>query len=587
MAIATRRTLLLYVNHIRVSSNAHTFLPHTPTIRQSESIARPWIARQRDIRYFTTSSSKWREVLSQQEIGNSQQPVIDRTRSKLFKDADEAVADLKSGSTILSAGFGLCGTAETIIHAIYKRGIDSINNLTAISNNAGASGDGGLSPLTRSGQITRCILSYLGNNKPLEQKYLSGNIAIELCPQGTLAERLRAGGSGIPAFYTPTGVHTYIQTGEIPTRLGPVDPETKKSNVLEPGRPRETRIFNGRTYVMETALTGDVAILRAWKVDGAGNCQFRYTTKAFGPVMAKAARLTIVEAENIVPTGSMDPNDIHLPGIFVDRIVPATVDKKLEIKKTRPANSEFDTGNTPNSASTKSDALIRRDRIARRAAKELQHGMYVNLGVGMPTLAPSFLPEDVKVWIQSENGILGMGPYPLESEVDPDIVNAGKETVTLVPGASTFDSSESFGMIRGGHVDVSILGALQVSAAGDLANYMIPGKVFKGMGGAMDLVSNPGKTKIVVTTDHVDKFGKPKIVEKCELPVTGARVVSTIITDLCVFQVDRQKGVLTLTEVAPGVTVDEVKAKTGAKFAIAEDRMRGHILEVKQTPADG
>jgi 3-oxoacid CoA-transferase len=285
--------------------------------------------------------------------------------------------------------------------------------------------------------------------------------------------------------------------------------------------------------------------------------------------MAKAARLTIVEAENIVPLGSIDPNDIHLPGIYVDRIVPATVEKKLEIKKLRSSDNGDEASST--ASSEKSEALIRRDRIAKRAARELKHGMYVNLGVGMPTLAPSFLPSDVKVWIQSENGILGMGPYPTEAEVDPDIVNAGKETVTLLPGASTFDSSESFGMIRGGHVDVSILGALQVSSAGDLANYMIPGKVFKGMGGAMDLVSNPGLTKIVVTTDHVDKYGKSKIVENCSLPLTGARVVSTIITDLCVFQVDRDMGTLTLTELAEGVSVEDVKAKTDAKFAVADD----------------
>ncbi|KIW52299.1 hypothetical protein PV05_07947 [Exophiala xenobiotica] len=564
--MATRRTLLLCVNDIKTAScsNVNTLLPRRLLVRQSN--IRPCVSRQRDVRYFSSSRLRWHEA--------GDQPVIDRTRSKVFKDADEAVADLKSGSTLFSAGFGLCGTAETIIAAIHRRGVDSLNNLTAVSNNAGAAGAGGLSPLTQSGQITRCILSYLGSNKKLEQKYLTGKIAIELCPQGTLAERIRAGGSGIPAFYTPTGVHTLIQTGEIPTRLGPADSETKKSVVLEGGKPRETRIFNGRTYVMETALTGDVAIIRAWKVDEAGNCQFRYTTKAFGPIMAKAARLTIVEAENIVPIGSIDPNDVHLPGIFVDRIVPATVEKKLEIKKTRPSGN--DSGyESEASASSKSDAkpeaLVRRDRIARRAAKELKHGMYVNLGVGMPTLAPSFLPSDVKVWIQSENGILGMGAYPTEEEVDPDIINAGKETVTLVPGASTFDSSESFGMIRGGHVDVSILGALQVSAAGDLANYMIPGKVFKGMGGAMDLVSNPDQTKIVVTTDHVDKYGKSKIVENCSLPLTGARVVSTIITDLCVFQVDRAMGTLTLTELAPGVTVDEIKEKTDANFAVAEN----------------
>jgi 3-oxoacid CoA-transferase len=279
--------------------------------------------------------------------------------------------------------------------------------------------------------------------------------------------------------------------------------------------------------------------------------------------MAKAAKVTIVEAENIVPVGSIDPNDIHLPGIFIDRIVPATAQKFVELKKLRPTEN---TGST----TKKTEATARRDRIARRTAKELKHGYYVNLGVGIPTLAPSFLAPETNVWIQSENGILGMGPYPTEDEVDPDIINAGKETVTLVPGASTFDSAESFGMIRGGHVDVSILGALQVSANGDLANYMIPGKVFKGMGGAMDLISNPDETKIVVATEHVAKDGSPKIVELCSLPLTGARVVSTIITDLCVFQVNRAEGGLVLTELAPGVDVEEVRSKTGAKFAVAD-----------------
>lgn len=569
--MTARRAVLLCVNDARAGALANVGNFIALKRRPTELIFKASPLRRQEARWFSSSQCRWGEVV-EQESGKSQ-PVVDRQRSKIFHDADEAVADLQSGSTIFSAGFGLCGTAETIITAIHKRG-DSLNQLTAVSNNAGASGAGGLSPLTRSGQINRCILSYLGNNKALEQKYLSGNIAIELCPQGSLAERIRAGGAGIPAFYTPTGVATFIQTGGIPTRLGPMDPKTKKSAVLESGTPRETRIFNGKTYVMETALTGDVAILRAWKVDAAGNCQFRYTTKAFGTIMAKAARLTIVEAENIVPVGSIDANDVHLPGIYVDRIVPATVEKTIELKKTRSVDSGFESDSSAASnsttSSTKSEALVRRDRIARRAAKELKHGMYVNLGVGMPTLAPSFLPDDVKVWIQSENGILGMGPYPTEEEVDPDIVNAGKETVTLVPGASTFDSAESFGMIRGGHVDVSILGALQVSATGDLANYMIPGKVFKGMGGAMDLVSNPNLTKIVVTTDHVDKYGKSKIVEKCSLPLTGANVVSTIITDRCVFEVDRVRGGLTLTELAPGVSVEDIRASTDASFAVAE-----------------
>ncbi|KAF4215776.1 hypothetical protein CNMCM5878_007765 [Aspergillus fumigatiaffinis] len=492
------------------------------------------------------------------EVQQTLAPKIERGASKLFRNADEAVADLKSGSTILSSGFGLCGVADTLLSAINRRGVENLHSLTAVSNNAGAPGRGGLSTLTQAGQVDRLILSYLGNNKALEKKYLTGKIAIELCPQGTLAERLRAGGAGIPAFFTPTGAHTLLQAGEIPVRLD------ESGKVLERGTPRETRIFNGKTYLMETALTGDVAILRAWKADEAGNCVFRYTTKAFGPIMAKAATLTIVEAENIVPVGSIDPNDVDLPGIFVDRVVPATAEKHIEIKKLRSPENE-DAGK-----SSRDPDMLQRNRIARRAAKELKQGYYVNLGVGIPTLAPSFLPEGVKVWVQSENGILGMGPYPTEDEVDPDIINAGKETVTLMPGAATFDSTESFGMIRGGHVDVSILGALQVSAKGDLANYMIPGKVFKGMGGAMDLISNPDQTKIIVATSHNAKDGSPKVVADCSLPLTGANCVSTIITELCVFQVDRSKGELLLTELAPGVEVEEVRSKTGANFAVAE-----------------
>ncbi|KAI3396072.1 hypothetical protein diail_489 [Diaporthe ilicicola] len=515
-------------------------------------------------RRLFSSSTVRRSAGSSAQESESKAPAPTRGASKLYPDADAAVADVKSGSVILSSGFGLCGVAETIITALHRRGKDSLHSLTAVSNNAGVEGKGGLSVLTKEGQVDRLVLSYLGSNKVLEKKYLTGDIAIELCPQGTLAERIRSAGAGIPAFFTATGAHSLLQDGKIPVRL------SSSGKVLEGGRPRETRIFGGKTYLMETALPGDVAILRAWKADKAGNCVFRYTTKAFGPIMAKAARLTIVEAEHIVETGEIDPNDVDLPGIFVDRIVPATAEKQIDILKLREEENGGSAGGGAGKAAS-NPAQEKRNRIARRAAKELKDGFYVNLGVGLPTLAPSFVPEGRKVWLQSENGILGMGPYPTKDEVDPDIINAGKETVTLLPGAATFDSSESFAMIRGGHVDVSILGALQVSASGDLANFMIPGKVFKGMGGAMDLVSNPDKTKIVVTTEHVAKDGGSKVVQLCTLPLTGAQVVSTIITDLCVFQVDRDAGVLTLTEIAPGVEVDEVRAKTDAKFVVADD----------------
>ncbi|KAL7806654.1 hypothetical protein V8C26DRAFT_439856 [Trichoderma gracile] len=507
-------------------------------------------------RAHAASSAPRSRFLSTTAFRFSQQQSQVRPKSKVVDSADEAVADIKSGSVLLSSGFGLCGIAETLIQALHRRGRESLHSLTAVSNNAGLEGRGGLSHLTESGQINNLILSYTGGNKVLEKGYIDGELAVELCPQGTLAERLRAAGAGIPAFYTPTGAHTLLQEGQIPIRNNP-----SGGAPLENGHRRETRSFNGKLYLMETALPGDVAILRAYKADTAGNCVFRRTTRAFGPLMAKAAKLAIVEAEHIVPVGEIDPDDVHLPGIYVDRVVQATVEKQVETLKLREEQG----------ADVAKKGSERKRTIAKRAAKELQEGYYVNLGVGIPTMAANYIPKERTVWLQSENGLLGMGPHPTPEEVDADLVNAGKETVTFVPGASTFDSSESFGMIRGGHVDVSILGALQVSQAGDLANFMIPGKLFKGMGGAMDLVANPENTKVIVATEHLCKDGSSKIVKQCSLPLTGARCVSTIITDLCVFQVDREKGTLTLTELAPGVTVDEVKSKTAAPFSVADN----------------
>ncbi|KAK7931974.1 hypothetical protein PG985_002686 [Apiospora marii] len=452
--------------------------------------------------------------------------------NKVYPSATEALKDMKSNATLLCGGFGLCGVPDTLINEVLAK--PEITGLTAVSNNAGTD-TSGLGQLLKSKQIRKMVASYIGENKTFETMYLTGQVELELTPQGTLAERCAAGGKGIPAFYTPAAFGTVVQTGDLPLK------NKSDGTPDQYSYPKDVKVFNGKSYLLEESIAGDYAFVKAYKADKLGNAQFRLAANNFNGAMGRNAKMTIVEAEHIVEPGEIPPEAVHLPGIYVKRVIQSTTEKNIEKYTWAKDESDPDAKKALGSG----DTAAKRERIVRRAAKEFKNGMYANLGIGMPMLAPSFGLEDA------------------------DLINAGKETVTLKPGAAVFGSEESFGMIRSGRINLTILGAMQVSGTGDLANWMLPGKV-KGFGGAMDLVSNPSATKVVVTMEHTDKKGTPKIVKQCAFPLTGRACVSRIITELGVFDVDFAHG-LTLIEIADGVTVEEIKAKTEAPFTVADD----------------
>ena len=380
-----------------------------------------------------------------------------------------------------------------------------------ISNNAGID-ELGLGQLLKTRQIRKMISSYVGENKEFERQYLTGEIEIEFNPQGTLAERIRAGGAGIYGFYTRTGAGTQVAEG------------------------KETRVVDGDTYVLETGLTADLAIVKAWKGDTEGNLVYRKTARNFNPMMATAGRVTVAEVEQLVEVGTLDPDQIHTPGIFVQRIVQGTDYQQAD--------------RTAHRAQAEQPMPWSREQLAERAARELRDGFYVNLGIGIPTLVANYIPAGMKVVLQSENGMLGMGPFPYEGEEDPDLINAGKQTITELPSLLVFfvgrqlrhDSRRAYQSVGARrHGSVRARGSRQLDGAGQ-----------DGQGHGRRHGPGGRRARVIVLMEHVARDGSPKFKPSCELPLTGAGVVDMLITDLAVFSRHEPQAGIRTDRAGPG-----------------------------------
>jgi 3-oxoacid CoA-transferase len=439
--------------------------------------------------------------------------------------AERAAQLIHDGAVIMAGGFGMTGNPVHLFHALAER--SDVRNLTLISNNVGEKGLGG-GRLLRNGQLRKAIGSFYTSNSEAVAAAQSGALEVVLIPQGTLAEAIRAGGAGIGGFFTPTAAGTMLTEGS------------------------ETKVINGVEQVFVPALRADIALIRAWKADTAGNLVYRMTERNFNPLMATAADLVIAEVEEIVPLGALEPDAIITTGNYVDYLVQAHT--TLE-----------DLGTSASIASSKKPVDETRMNMARRALAELKRGDVVNLGIGIPTLVADLITSEHGIILHSENGMLGVGPAPKSGGALDYPVNAGKQPVTALPGSAYFDSATSFAMIRGGHVDAAIMGGLQVDEAANLANWAVPGEPLLGVGGAMDLAS--GAKRLIITMTHTTREGASKIVPEITLPLTARHAVDTVITDLAVFKfID---GRLTLVEVMPGATLDQVRAATTAAFVTA------------------
>lgn len=456
--------------------------------------------------------------------------------NKVFASPEQAVADIRDGATIAIAGFSVGHRfATSLLLALRDKGT---KELCLVCNSLGDPGATRGQILAENKQVKKLIAAFSvrpGTPTASEAQIVAGEMAVELVPQGILVERCRAGGAGIAAFYSPTSVGTALTEG------------------------REIRDFDGKPHVLEQAIRVDYAFLRGYRADRLGNVQFRGGSQNFNPSFAKAARVAIVEVDEIVEPGGIPPELINLPGIFVSRVVKTT--QKFDLWR-RPERRPSDQPRLYNGKPG-----LTRAGIAKRAAALVKDGTYVNLGVGIPTMVSNYLVER-DVILHAENGVLGYGHMVTEEqEIDPDIYNAAGQFVALKPGASFFDSVTSFEMARGGRIDTVILGAYEVDQSGSVANWSTADAKRGGIGGAMDLLS--GKGDLIIVMEHTDSKGRPKLRRKCTYPLTGTGCVNYVVTDLALLR--WHGGRFVLDEVAPGFTPTEVVKLTEMELVVGPD----------------
>jgi 3-oxoacid CoA-transferase len=459
---------------------------------------------------------------------------MEKMEKHVVLSAEDALSDVFDGAMVCVGGFGpIRNRPVDLLIALADQ--PNARNLTIVSNGFPHQ------PLAENRQVKKFIGAFGGSvyrrAAASEEQIRTGELEFEPSPQGIFTERLRAGAGGIAAFFSPVGAHTVVAND------------------------KERRTIDGREYILETALRPDFGLIRAEKADRLGNLTGIGSTLNFHPSMAAASKVTIAEVDEIVPAGAIAPEDVKIPGIFVDRLVlhDKSRDEQSDAEERQRRQRRA-------IANTKPLGLTQ-DQMAIRASLLLQPGQYVNLGMGIPTRVANYITADSGVMLHAENGILGYGPQPSEDEFQWQYFNAQGQPVTVLPGGAVFDSFGAFTMARGGHLDVVILGGLQVSANGDLANWWAPHMAAGGMGGAMDLCTNV--PELIVIMDHTTREGEKKLLNACTYPLTAPRCVTKVVTDLAYIEV--KDGHMVLRELAPGVSVEYVQERTEPQLVIASD----------------